>query len=125
MNPHECWTRLTPSSELLAAEEAKLVAPFFTNPDRSVVALTNLPEVIKGALFSRYSRSSKGVRRLFLDEFFAHGDLGIEEFARDAEQLRSAVGAGAEKAEEFYRRILSDYGDDSVGELGGAHLACQ
>ena len=29
----------------------------------------NLPEVVKGALFARYSRSAKSLRRLFLDEF--------------------------------------------------------
>ncbi len=125
MNPQEFLARLTPSSEVVTREEAQLIAPFFTNPDRSVVALKNLPEVIKGALFSRYSRSSKGVRRLFLDEFFVRRDLGIEEFARTAESLHSAVSVGEEKAEAFYQRILSDYGDDSVGELGGAHLACQ
>lgn len=116
--------QLTASSETVGAEEQASCALFFTNTDRSVVALKNLPEVIKGALFSRYSRSSKGVRRLFLDEFFAHDDLGIEGFARSAEHLRSD-SSSAGKAEAFYQRVLSDYGDDSVGELGGAHLACQ
>ncbi len=125
MNQQEWSARLTPSSEAVAPEEAKLCALFFTNPDRSVVALKNLPEVIKGALFSRYSRSSKGVRRLFLDEFYVRQDLGIEDFARSAERLHAQVSAGAQKAEAFYQRILSEYGDDSVGELGGAHLACQ
>ena len=118
-------TRLTPSSEALTPEETKLIAPFFTNADRSVVAFKNLPEVIKGALFSRYSRSAKGVRRLFLDEFLVRRELGIEESARAAEALSSHVRASEEKAEAFYARILSDYGDDSVGELGGAHVACQ
>src|SRR6476620_9438193 len=99
---------LTPSSEALTPDEAQRVAPFFTNTNRSVVALVNLPEVVKGALFSRYSRSAKGVRRLFLDEFFAHDDLGIEEFARSAEHLRSDIGGGAGKAEAFYQRVLSD-----------------
>ena len=118
-------TRLTPSSEALTPEETKLIAPFFTNADRSVVAFKNLPEVIKGALFSRYSRSAKGVRRLFLDEFLVRRELGIEESALAAEALSSHVRASEEKAEAFYARILSDYGDDSVGELGGAHVACQ
>jgi len=117
--------QLTPSSETLTPAQARFVEPFFTNPDRSIVALKNLPEVIKGALFSRYSRSAKGVRRLFLDEFLGRRALGIEDFSRAAEHLRSQVSAGEEQAEDFYRRVLSDYGDDSVGELGGAHLACQ
>ena len=125
MHLDDAFARLTPSSETLSEEEAQLTAPFFTNADRSVVALRNLPEAIKGALFSRYSRSSKGVRRLFLDEFFVRGDLGLEAFAHTAARLRQEVSAGEEKAEAFYQRILSDYGDDSVGELGGAHLACQ
>src|SRR5713226_4302489 len=123
--PQEFFSDLTPSTETLTDDEARLVAPFFTNSDRSIVALKNLPEVIKGALFSRYSRSAKGVRRLFLDEFLVRRDLGIEEFARAAEALRDDVRASEERAEAFYTRVLSDYGDDSVGELGGAHLACQ
>lgn len=125
MTPEQFLTRLSPSSEILTAEEAELIEPFFTNPDRSVVALRNLPEVIKGALFSRYSRSSKGVRRLFLDEFLVRRDLGLQAFARVKAIAHAEIQAGEEKAEAFYQRILSDYGDDSVGELGGAHLACQ
>ena len=49
--------------------EARALAPYFTNTDRPVFALTNLPETVKGALFARYSRSAKSLRRLFLDEF--------------------------------------------------------
>ncbi len=121
----EFLAQLTPSSETLTADQAQLVAPFFTNIDRSVVALKNLPEVIKGALFSRYSRTAKGVRHLFLDEFFGQPALGIEQIAPNANPTQTEIRAGAAKAESFYRRVLSDYGDDSVGELGGAHLACQ
>ncbi len=123
--PQALFPGLTASSETLTADEAQLVAPFFTNADRSVVALKNLPEVIKGALFSRYSRSAKGVRRLFLDEFLTHRDLGIDDLTRGTKHLRDGVAESAERAEDFYRRVLSEYGDDSVGELGGAHLACQ
>ena len=71
----EFETYLTESSETLTPQEAKSIEPFFTNTDRSVVALVNLPEVVRGALFSRYSRSAKGVRRLFLDEFFGQNEL--------------------------------------------------
>lgn len=121
----EFLARLTASTEVLTPEEAQRAAPFFTNTDRSVVAMRNLPEVIKGALFSRYSRSSKGVRRLFLDEFLGRSDLGLETFMRAAESVQAELQVGTDKAEAFYARVLSDYGDDSVGELGGAHLACQ
>lgn len=116
---------LTPSSERLDPEEERLIAPYFTNTTRSVVALTNLPEVVKGALFSRYSRSAKGVRRLFLDEFLGLNSRAGERapaFAYpDPEQTREARA----RAEAFYARVLSEFGDDSVGELGGAHIAFQ
>ena len=57
------------SAEPFTPDERRALAPYFTNLDRPVFALTNLPEVVKGALFARYSRSAKSVRRLFLDEF--------------------------------------------------------
>ncbi len=114
---------LTPSTETLSPEESQLVAPYFSNADRSVVALVNLPEVVKGALFSRYSRSTKGVRRLFLDEFFGRPELiETSDVSGTSEVLTNEARA---KAEAFYTRVLSDYGDDSVGELGGAHIAFQ
>ena len=55
--------------ESFTAEERAALAPFVTNLDGPVFALVNLPEVVKGALFARYSRSAKSLRRLFLDEF--------------------------------------------------------
>jgi thymidylate synthase ThyX len=100
-------------------EEARALAPYFTNTDRPVFALVNLPETVKGALFARYSRSAKSLRRLFLDEFL--GDL-----RRDAgPPATSAAGVGAARAERLYARVLSEYGDDSVAQLGAAHVACE
>ncbi|MGH2547546.1 MAG: FAD-dependent thymidylate synthase, partial [Actinomycetota bacterium] len=95
-------------------EERGLLRPYFTNLDGPVFALVNLPEVTKGALFARYSRSPKTLRRLFLDEFAEH-----------AEADAGAAGVGAERAEELYGRVFYDYGDDSVAQLGGVHLACE
>src|SRR5262245_23967229 len=45
-------------------EEADVLRRYFTNLDGPVFALVNLPEVVKGALFARYSRSPKSLRRL-------------------------------------------------------------
>ena len=59
----------TLAGEAFSTEERRLLEPHFTNLDSHVFALTNLPETVKGALFARYSRSSKSLRRLFLDEF--------------------------------------------------------
>jgi thymidylate synthase ThyX len=97
--------------------EADVLRRYFTNLDGPVFALVNLPEVVKGALFARYSRSPKSLRRLFLDEFV--GDLDI---AGDA-SVDATVGL--QRAEELYDRVFFEYGDDSVAQLGGVHLACE
>jgi thymidylate synthase ThyX len=109
--------------EAFKEEERKILEPFVTNIDRNVFVLRNLPEVIKGALFSRYSRSTKSLRKLLLDEFIGKPEAGFKEIMPEATaiDLKSAV----KKAQSFYDRILDGYGDDSVGELGGAHVACE
>jgi thymidylate synthase ThyX len=104
-------------AEQFTDEERAVLRPYFTNVDQPVFALVNLPEVVKGALFARYSRSAKSLRRLFLDEFV--GDLVI-----DGDQSIDAT-VGLERAEELYGRVFFEYGDDSVAQLGGVHLACE
>ena len=78
--------------------------------------MTNLPETVKGALFARYSRSAKSLRRLFLDEFL--GEVQVSGTVGDSR-------VGVERAEKLYARVFSEYGDDSVAQLGGVHLACE
>src|SRR5713226_10353333 len=95
-------------------EERAALGLYFTNLDGPVFALVNLPEVVKGALFARYSRSPKSLRRLFLDEF-------LEQAGRPA----VAASIGTARADQLYERVLSEYGDDSVAQLGGVHLACE
>lgn len=99
--------------EELSDDEAARVAPYVTNLDRPVFALRNLPEVTKGALFARYSRTNKPLRRLLVDEFL------------DGSEVAVPAEAGTERAEGFYERVLNDYGDDSVAQLGFAHVACE
>jgi thymidylate synthase ThyX len=96
------------------AEERSRLEPYFTNLDGPVFALVNLPEVVKGALFARYSRTAKSLRRLFLDEFA--DEVGTE---------GSTSAVGTERAERLYDNVFFDYGDDSVAQLGGVHLACE
>ncbi len=98
-------------------EEEAILQRYFTNVYGPVFALVNLPEVVKGALFARYSRASKSLRRLFLDEFVV--DL---EISGDA-SVDATVGL--KRAEELYERVFFEYGDDSVAQLGGVHLACE
>ncbi len=108
--------------ELDAAESA-LLERYFTNLDRPVFALRNLPEVVKGALFSRYSRTEKSLRRVLLDEFVNAPDSGFAELAGRAPAADDMVAV--RRAEEFYERVLVGYGDDSVAELAGAHVAVE
>src|SRR5438309_3863099 len=98
-----------------AAERAAL-APYFTNLEGPVFALVDLPEVVKGALFARYSRSPKSLRRLFLDEF-ATGE--------GADHAAASADVSTERAERLYERVFFEYGDDSVAQLGGVHLAVE
>src|ERR1700737_894136 len=111
-----------PSSEFNAAE-ARVLGRYFTNLDRPVFALRNLPEVVKGALFSRYSRTEKSLRRVLLDEFINERDSGCEALAGKPPENDDMVAVG--RAEEFYERVLVGYGDDSVAELAGAHVAVE
>ena len=83
-------------------EKAKL-AGHFSSADRNVFAVTTPRQVDRGALMSRYSRTDKSMRRVFLDEFDKNPNRG----------------------EEFYRKVLLEYGDDSVAELGEAQVALE
>ena len=102
-------------AESFTSEERRRLTPYFTNLDEPVFALTNLPDVVKGALFARYSRSAKPLRRLFLDEF--------ADQVSDDDSEASAVGI--ERAERLYPRVFHEYGDVSIAQLGGAHIACE
>ena len=101
--------------EDFTAEERGLLAPHFTNLDRPVFALVNLPETVKGALFARYSRYSGTVRRLYLEEFAADAPAAGRPF--DEEE--------GERAARLYERVFLGYGDDSIAQVGGAHVACE
>jgi thymidylate synthase ThyX len=101
--------------EIFTDEERQLLAPHFTNLDRPVFCLVNLPETVKGALFARYSRYAGTLRRLFLEEFAADVPDGGRPFD----------GTEGERAAGLYERVFVGYGDDSIAQVGGAHLACE
>lgn len=106
-------------------EEINKLSPYVTNIHSPVFVLKNLPEVIKGALFSRYSRSKLGLRSLLLKEFMSGNESGFGEIAPSEGAMPSNSAGAIQKAQNFYDRILDGYGDDSIGELGGAHLAIE
>jgi thymidylate synthase ThyX len=101
--------------ETFTEQERARLAPHFSNLDRPVFALVGLPEAVKGALFARYSRYQGTLRRLFLDEFADSLEAGGKPF--DAQE--------GSRAADIYERIFVGYGDDSVAQLGGAHIACE
>ncbi|MCB0857724.1 MAG: FAD-dependent thymidylate synthase [Solirubrobacterales bacterium] len=106
--------------ESFTPEEQSLLAPYFTNLDQPVFALTNLPETVKGALFARYSRYGGTLRRLYLDEFAA------DAAAVDPEgRLKPFDGEEGQRAAKLYESVFLGYGDDSIAQLGGAHVACE
>ena len=84
-------------------EEKSILKSHFSNSDRAVFAITTPRQVDRGALMSRYSRTDKTMRRIFLNEF-ANNPM---------------------RGEEFYQKILLEYGDDSVAELGEAQIAIE
>lgn len=113
--------------EEFTESQLKTLEKYVTNTTGHIFALRNLPEVIKGALFSRYSRSSLGLRTLLLKEFVVNNEeTGFDAIACvDDKSSVEAQEAAIKKARNFYDRILDGYGDDSIGELGGAHLAIE
>ena len=88
------------TADRFTTEEAQALAPYFTNVDRPIFALTNLPETVKGAMFARYSRSKKSLRRLFLDEF--KGDV-------PSATVAGGASAGTARADQLYTQA-SDAG---------------
>lgn len=112
--------------EEFTENQIKILENFVTNTASDVFVLRNLPEVIKGALFSRYSRSTLSLRSLLMKEFILNEDVAFSAIVgkySDAETGNQMMAI--QKAQNFYDRILDGYGDDSIGELGGAHLAVE
>ena len=106
-------------------KEQDILSQFCTSTTSDVFCLMNLPEAVKGALFSRYSRSSKSLRRVLLDEFILNPESGFDAIVGEMKNRGESQIVATKKAEDFYDRVLVGYGDDSVAELGGAHLAAE
>ncbi|WP_298209510.1 FAD-dependent thymidylate synthase [Ferrimicrobium sp.] len=101
--------------EVFSQAERDRLAPYFTNVDESVFCLQNVPQELAAALFARYSRSDKSLRRIFLDEF-------VEDL--DPVYKRSSLGAGS-RTRQLMGRVIGEYGDDSVAQLAVAHVAVE
>ena len=112
--------------ESFTDDERAILSRFFTNTDLPVFAIVNLPEIVKGAMFARYSRTHMSLRRLFLKEFYEQPEIGIQAIAdKSTQDAVSEDAVARSRAEELYQRVFVQYGDDSVAQLGGAHVACE
>lgn len=116
--------------EEFSETQLKILEKYVSNTSSHIFVLRNLPEVIKGALFSRYSRSSLGLRSLLLKEFISNEDEAafaaiVGKKSDNEEKNQTDQTAAIRKAQNFYDRILDGYGDDSIGELGGTHVAIE
>ncbi|NGX30094.1 MAG: Thymidylate synthase ThyX [Candidatus Anoxychlamydiales bacterium] len=111
-------------TENFTKEQIDILKKYVTNTSSNIFVLKNLPEVIKGALFSRYSRSSLGLRSLLLKDFILNDEISFSLFDQSSNE-KEDQSLAVEKANNFYDRILDGFGDDSIGELGGAHLAIE
>jgi len=117
--------------ETFSEQQIKILNRYVTSTTSNIFCLRNLPEVIKGALFSRYSRSSLGLRSLLLKEFIMSEETAFSSIVGSVikgegdERIIEDQIMAIKKAQNFYDRILDGYGDDSIGELGGGHLALE
>jgi thymidylate synthase ThyX len=85
-------------------EEKKILEKYVTSTEDNVFAVKNLPGMV-GAAYARYSRAKGGFREVLLKEFIQEGNVDPKH------------------ADELIARVLVAYGDDSVGELEGAHIS--
>lgn len=92
--------------EELTGEELEFLRPYVTPLDGDVFVV-RLPQGIAGATYARYSRARGGWKRTFLKEFLKGGNIDPT------------------RADALIARVLVAYGDDSVGELEGAHLSLE
>jgi len=106
-------------------EEATILSRYFTNTDKNVFGLINLPQVVAGCLFSRYSRSKKSARKILLEDFIQDPNMQFEQIVGAQKEGAQSQFIATKRAEEFYERVLVGFGDDSVAELGGAHVALE
>jgi len=91
------------NEKIFSEKEREILLAHFTNTDKPIFGIITPKQVDRGALISRYSRSDKSMRKIFLEEFATNPNRG----------------------DNFYKKVLSEYGDDSVAELGEAQLAIE
>lgn len=109
-------------SSLQSFNKRKILENFFTNVDGRVTAITGaMPPVLSAALTARFSRAQESdVTELFWNEFVNNKDLGVD-LSKNKNRENDGVLLG-DHARKVIRRILDEYGDDSVREQASGYL---
>ena len=111
-------------------EDRKLLEPFVTNLDGLVAVLRNLPPEIAGALCSRASRAAGSLIEVLLKEYFHPIIKGEDKkLAKELEETVTFLREHGfknilnnQRAQAFYAKWLSQYGDDSIAQMTGTHM---
>ena len=101
--------------ETFTAAEQQLLSPHFTNLDRPVFALTTCRRRSR----ARCSPATRATRAR------CAASTSTSSPPTRPSGGRPFDGEEGERAAQLYERIFIGYGDDSVAQLGGAHLACE
>lgn len=148
---HENLEKFAPSydADNFTRQEQKLLSPFFSNLDKPVFIIKNLPEEMIGALTSRYSRAEENLRLVFLKDYVTPlvlpkkqpdwKNLSNDEKKEKIKLRRKFLGyvsylnktggidqvVGIQRSRNFFDKWLKDFGDDSIAEMGGVHVCIE
>jgi len=103
---------------------------FASNPDGIVSVLRNLPPEITGALCSRASRAAGSLLDVLLKEYIypiVNGEdralaVELEDTVRFLKEHGFKHILNNQRAQAFYSKWLSQYGDDSIAQVTGTHV---
>jgi thymidylate synthase ThyX len=118
------------SPGIWSARDRHFLDAFATNPDGIVSVLRNLPPEITGALCSRASRASGSLLEVLLKEYiYPIVDGEDRKLAADLEETVQFLKdhgfkniLNNQRAQAFYSKWLSQYGDDSIAQVTGTHV---
>jgi len=118
------------SPGIWSARDRHFLDAFATNPDGIVSVLRNLPPEITGALCSRASRASGSLLEVLLKEYiYPIVDGEDRKLAEDLEETVQFLKdhgfkniLNNQRAQAFYSKWLSQYGDDSIAQVTGTHV---
>src|SRR5215467_4818663 len=113
-----------------SARDLHYLEAFASNPENIVSVLRNLPPEITGALCSRASRAPASLFEVLLKEYIypiVNGDdPALASELEDTVAFLKARGfkniLNNQRAQAFYSKWLSQYGDDSIAQITGTHV---